>query len=276
MKYSIKKLTSFSLGFSFLIMSYTGVMLYFVPKGKVAYWADWHLFGLSKSQYGDVHTTSMLTFLFFGIVHIFYNWKAIISYLKDKNRKISFSRVEFLSALALNILFVVGTLYMIQPFKAYLDVEDSIKDYWAKEYGEPPYGHAEETKLKMFCKRVGIDYTNATTLLNQHKIVYKANDSLLKIAHQNNTSPKSIFEIISKAQKNSTSHVDYSSIPSSLGRRTLEELSSMGKIDLEKTLLLLQAKGIKDISKDDRVKNIADEMEMMPIDLYGIITKKKN
>ncbi len=51
MKFSIKKFTSLSLGFSFLVMSCTGVMLYFVPKGKVAYWSNWHMFGLSKSQY---------------------------------------------------------------------------------------------------------------------------------------------------------------------------------------------------------------------------------
>jgi ATP/maltotriose-dependent transcriptional regulator MalT len=254
-------------------MAYTGIMLYIVPKGKVAYWSDWHLFGLSKTQYGDIHTTSMLTFLFFTLLHIYYNWKLIVSYLKDKTKKVSFTKAEFLTALGLNVLFVLGTLYMIQPFKAYLDLEDNIKGYWAKEYGEPPYGHAEETKLKMFCKKMGIDYTKASELLDKKGITYKANESLLNIAKENNTNPKAIFDIISKAQKSGTNKIDYSSIPSSLGRRTLEELSNMGKINLEKTMNLLHKKGLKDISKEDRVKNIADELGMMPIDLYGIITK---
>lgn len=273
MKFSIKKLTSLSLGFSFLIMSYTGIMLYFVPKGKVAYWSDWHLFGLSKTQYGDIHTTSMLTFLFFGVLHIYYNWKPIVSYIKDKNKKISFSKAEFLFAFGLNIFFVVGTLYTIEPFKAYLDLEDNIKSYWAQEYGEPPYGHAEETKLKTFCKKMGIDYTKASKLLDENSITYKPNESLLDIAKENHTSPKALFEIISKAQKSATQSIDYASIPSSLGRRTLAELSSMGKIDLESTLALLRKKGLKSVTKEDRIKNIADELGVMPIDLYSIITK---
>jgi len=124
----------------------------------------------------------------------------------------------------------------------------------------------------MFCKRMGIDYTKASELLDKKGITYKANESLLNIAKENNTNPKAIFDIISKAQKNAT-RIDYSSIPSSLGRRTLEELASMGKINLEKTINLLHKKGLKDISKEDRVKNVADELGVMPIDLYGIITK---
>ncbi|MCD6433505.1 MAG: DUF4405 domain-containing protein, partial [Sulfurimonas sp.] len=65
-------------------MSYTGIMLFIVPHGRVAYWADWHLFGLSKGQYGELHTTSMVVFLLFASLHIYYNWKPIVSYMKDK------------------------------------------------------------------------------------------------------------------------------------------------------------------------------------------------
>ena len=44
----------------------------------------------------------------------------------------------------------------------------------------------------------------------------------------------------------------------SLGRRILEELASMGKIDLKKTMALLHKKGLKDISKEDRVRSDAN------------------
>lgn len=83
----VKKITSLSLGISFLIMTYTGIMLFLCPHGRVAYWSDWHLFGLNKDQYGELHTTSMIVFVLFGILHIFYNWKPILSYLKDKSKK---------------------------------------------------------------------------------------------------------------------------------------------------------------------------------------------
>ncbi len=192
----MKKITSLSLGFSFIIMSITGVVLYFVPKGKVAYWADWHIFGLSKSQYGDLHTTSMVTFLIFGILHIYYNWKPIVSYLKDKSKKISFTKKEFLIAFGINLVFVVGTLYMVQPFKGFLDMQTAIKNHWTKEYGLPPYGHAEETKLKRFCFKMDIDYEAASIVLKENGIKFKADETLLSIGQNNNISPSAIYELI--------------------------------------------------------------------------------
>ncbi len=35
---------------SFLIMTVTGLVLYFVPHGRVAYWVDWKLLGLTKTD----------------------------------------------------------------------------------------------------------------------------------------------------------------------------------------------------------------------------------
>lgn len=272
----MKKITSLSLGFSFLIMSYTGIMLYFVPKGKVAYWADWHLLGLSKTQYGEIHTTSMVTFLFFAIWHIYYNWKPIVSYLKDKQRKVSFTKKEFLIAFGLNFLFVVGTLYLIQPFKSFLDLQASIKDGWTKEYGEPPYGHAEETKLKVFCRKMGINYDEASKVLTSNNIIFKADESLLVIADNNNISPSGIYKLISKTTPiketiNSPLTKNNVGIPSRLGRKTLQELSDMQKIDLAKAISILQAKGLSDINSNSKIKNIADELNIMPIDVYKLL-----
>jgi len=129
----VKKITSLSLGFSFLIMSYTGVILYIAPHGRVSKWLDWHLFGLDKGQYQELHTTSMVTFLVFGILHIYYNWKSIIWYMKDSSKKISFTKKEFLIALILNIVFVAGTLTSVQPFKGFINMGNTIKDRWGEK-----------------------------------------------------------------------------------------------------------------------------------------------
>ena len=102
----MKKITSLSLGFSFLIMSCTGIILYIAPHGRVSRWLDWHLFGLNKEQYQELHTTCMVSLLFFGILHIYFNWRAILCYLRDSSRKISFRKKEFLIAFILNAFFV--------------------------------------------------------------------------------------------------------------------------------------------------------------------------
>ena len=263
----MKKITSLTLAFSFLIMSYTGVMLFIVPQGKVAYWSDWHLFGLSKSQYGELHTTSMVTFLLFALLHIYYNWKPLMGYIKDKNRKISFTKKEFLIAFLLNIVFIVGTLYLVQPFKAFLDFEDGIKDMWAKKYGEPPYGHAEETKLNVLCKKLNIDLEKAKLILQKNNINFKESEPLKDIAKNNALAPSDIYKLI----RNDDNNTKTEDIPSSLGRRTLKELSEMGKIDLKHAISVLKTKGLTEVPTDNKIKNISDELELMPLDVYNII-----
>lgn len=268
----MKKITSLTLGFSFLIMSITGIMLYIVPQGKIAYWADWHLLGLTKSQYGEIHTTSMVTFLGFGILHIYYNWKPIVSYMKDKSKKVSFTKKEFLIAFGLNLIFVVGTLFMVQPFKAFLDLQGYIKDGWAKEYGEPPYGHAEETKLKVFCKKINIDYEKASEILRAKNIKFTANETLLSISKNNNIPPSELYKLI-KPKSVLSSSEDLSSPPSNLGRKTLQDLSDMKRIDLTKAIKILKSKGLSDVEASSKFKNLADDLEMNPLDLYNLLIK---
>ncbi len=265
----MKKITSLTLGISFLIMTYTGVMLFLAPHGRVAYWSNWKLLGLGKDEYGNLHTTSMIVFVLFGLLHIYYNWKAIVSYLKNKQRELSFTKKEFLIALGINIFFVVGTIYMIQPFKGFLDFEENFKDSWTRTYGEPPYGHAELTKLNIFCKKMNIDFESAKKKLQKNSITFNQNDTLLEISKKNHTTPEKIYNIIK--DKASTKE----NIPSGLGRKTLKQLTDLGFINLEKSLDYLKAKNVSNINKDETMKNIADELEITPLELFEKLKKIK-
>lgn len=266
----MKKITSLSLGFSFLIMSYTGIMLYIVPKGKVAYWSDWHMLGLSKTQYGDLHVTSMFTMLFFAFLHIYNNWKPLLNYMKDTSKKISFTKKEFLIAFGINIFFVLSTLYMIQPVRSILDLEAAIKDYWSKEYGEPPYGHAEESKLSVICRKQGIDFEKAKSNLEAKNLSFQTDDTVLSVARKNSMTPSEVYKIMyPDSEKSHKSE----GIPSNLGRKTLGELNDMGKIDLLKVQKYLTEKGIN-TSKTTRIKQISEQLEITPKELYNTIRKK--
>ncbi len=263
----MKKITSLTLGFSFLIMSYTGIILFIVPHGRVAYWADWHLFGLSKGQYGELHTTSMVSFLVFALLHIYYNWKPIVSYMKDKTKKVSFTKKEFLIALGLNVVFVIGTLMPIQPFKGFIYMGEKIKGSWTKEYGEPPYGHAEETKFNIFCRKLNIDLGEAKQILVLNKIAFKENESLKTIASNNFISPSEIYKMIKIKSKNINTDNDISN----MGRKTLQNLSDMNKIELQNAIKILKTKGILDITPNSKMRHIADELEMTPQETYKLI-----
>lgn len=264
----MKKIVSLTLAFSFLIMSITGIILYITPKGKVAYWSHWKMFGLSKIQWVDIHITSMILFIVIAIWHIYYNWKPLMSYIKNSAKQITLLKKELLIAFFVNVLFVSGALIGVQPFQTVLDINEDIKTYWEDQYGSPPYGHAEESSLSSFTRRIGVDTPKAIVLLKEKGItVTNSSQTLLQIAEQNGISPKVIHEAIKPKGDTRTQNLSNTSDVSYLGRRTLEELATMKKINLEKSLVFLREKGF-DATPQSRMREAANALGTTPYTLY--------
>ena len=53
---------SLVLTFSALVMLVSGLVLYVMPEGRIAYWNDWRLLALDKEQWGAIHTLTSLLF----------------------------------------------------------------------------------------------------------------------------------------------------------------------------------------------------------------------
>ena len=208
-----KKITSLSLGFSFLIMSYTGVVLFIAPHGRIARWLDWHFLGLDKTQYQELHTTSMVTFLLFGILHIYFNWKPIVSYMKDSSRKISFTNKEFLIAFLLNFLFIVGTIILIPPFKSFLDLGENIKSSWGEKTSQtkilnekvitiaikPPPEQLGRKSLQDLADGGYINLEEAIKVLKDKGIDDVDSDSRMRpLAKELNLTPTDIYKLITE------------------------------------------------------------------------------
>jgi len=182
---------------SLVVLAVNSIILYVVPEGRIAYWADWRFLGLTKGDWGAQHTTVGVLFLIAGILHIFYNWKPIVAYMKNKARQIRIFTGSFNVALAVTAIFIVGTYYNIPPMSTILQISESVKDTAATEYGEPPYGHAESSSLKMFAKRENLDLEKSIRLLREAGLVVNgAEDTIKDIAGQNKLSPKAIHEIV--------------------------------------------------------------------------------
>ena len=264
-KFSIRKSVSLTLGLSFAVMTATGLVLYIVPKGKVAYWSDWMLWGLGKEEWAALHITSMALLITAGVWHIYYNWTPLVNYLKDRAKKISLFKAEFLAALALNLFFVAGTLYPVQPMKGILDLNDAIKAYWERSYGTPPFGHAEEATLKSFGNYIGKSAEQAVELLRGHGMKVSGESQTLKeIAQENGVSPQKLYTLLKGGGAvggGSGGGIAY------LGRRSLQELSEMQKIDLERSLAYLKQQGV-DATPETRMREAADALGTTPYEMY--------
>lgn len=195
---SLKKITSLTMLLVMIIMSFSGIMLFIAPPGRVANWANWEIFGLTKELYGNIHSTFMVLFIFATLLHIFYNWKPLTNYLKNSAKEMIFFTKDMIVASLITLFFLIGTIYTISPFSNFLDFGDGIKASWEKEYGTAPYSHAELSSFKSFSNKMGYNLEESKKILISNNISFNEDKSLSQIAKENKVSPQFIYNILRK------------------------------------------------------------------------------
>jgi hypothetical protein len=269
----IRKTTSLTLILSFALLVLTSLVLYVVPEGRVAYWSDWRWLGLSKTQWGDIHTNSGFLFLAAGLIHLWYNWKAIMSYLRNRARQMRIVTPAFIAALLLNLIVLGGTLLHLPPFSSILEFGRSFKEAAAVKYGEPPYGHAERSSLALFAKRTELDLASVKAGLKKAGINFSSDtQTILDIAKANHITPKTVFDAMQMSKANTS--ITTPSLPEQpfpgMGRMTLKEFCIQFGLDQERIISILVAKGIK-AAPEKTFKEIAGEHGTDPHTLFALI-----
>ncbi len=193
----LRRVVSLTLLLSGFLLIVTGAVLYIVPPGRVAYWTDWRLWGFSKTQWGNLHINLGVFLFFASILHVYYNWKPIVSYLKDKVKRIKIFTRAFNYALLISILIIIGTFVEVPPFVWVIEISTAIKDRGIEKYGEPPYGHAELSSIEMFSKKMQLDLGEVVSRLEKASIrINDTKQSLEVIAEINEITPKQIYQAI--------------------------------------------------------------------------------
>lgn len=263
---SLRRFISLSISFSFLIMSYTGIILFLSPKGRVANWTNWELFGLDKTQYTHLHVTFMVLFLLGMFFHIYLNWGSLLNYLKNRAKSFSLFTKEFLFALGLNLLFIVGTLYYWAPFEQFLDFQEEVKASWEAKVDQAPYGHAELSTLEEFSQKTGRNVSVIVSQLNASKLKgVNLTKTIAQIAQENGKSPAQIFDMI-----NAKPQMPTLSEGGGYGKVTLKNASIQHTFALEKALELIREKGFN-ATENSTLKEIADALHVKPIELLELL-----
>ena len=86
-----------------------------------------------------IHINTGILFLITGFLHIYYNWKPILSYLKNQSRQLKIFTKNFNIALFLTLFVALGTYFEIPPGIWLIDAGSAIKDSAAIKYGAPPH-----------------------------------------------------------------------------------------------------------------------------------------
>lgn len=273
-----RSLTSLSVMAGFLIMSLSGVVAFVNPQGRIAYWTDWSLLGLTKEQWGDIHILSSLLFVVAGVIHIYYNWRPLMNYLGQKVASGRKHQREIAITILISLIIVASAVWRMPPLSYLLDLNAYVKELWVvhKDY-EPPFGHAELLSLKVFCQKTNIPLDAAMAALKEQRLAGVEADRLLKdIARANNTSPMAVYRIVKGLEARpqpSTAGVVYTAervesqfAGTGIGNKTLPELATQTGQEASQMQSRLERKGLK-ATDSVALKQLATQNNLQPLEL---------
>lgn len=267
---NMRKITSLTALVSFVLLMLTSIILYIVPAGRVAYWSNWKLWGLSKEEWGAVHINLGFLLLVAILLHIYYNWAPMMSYMKNRARELRVFTPDFTVALLITLVVFWGTLAGIPPMSSIIHLGESISDQANLKYGEPPYGHAELSPLADFADKVKVDLDESLVRLETAGIkVETSAQTMQEISEKNGISPQQVFDII-KPKATSSSKSMPEEAPGGTGNRTVAQLCEMYQLNIGNILDGLKEKGIK-AEANQTMKEIATANSIDPHAVYGVI-----
>ncbi len=273
---NMRKITSLTALVSFVLEMLTSVILYIDPPGRVAYWSDWQLWGLNKTQWGSMHVNLGVLFLIAICLHIYYNWSPIVAYLKNKAAERRIFTGDFSVALVLSLVFILGTYWELPPFSTIIQIGDQIKEAAAKKYGEPPYGHAELSSLATFSKKMELNLDSSLTRLAAAKIrVTDPSQSILDIARTNNLNPKAVYRAMLPPEQPGQVKSLPSNPPGGFGRKQLGDICQEYQLDVKTVILTLADRNIN-ATEAMSIKEIAAANKTSPMDIFEVLRQVAN
>ena len=284
---NMRKITSMTMVWSLIVLVFNSVVLYVVPEGRIANWADWHFWGLDKHDWSAQHTTVGFLFIFAALLHIYYNWKPILSYMKDKARKLKVFTAASSIGLGLTVIFVVGTYLDVPPMSTIVEFSERIKDGAAQKYGDPPYGQAQSSSLKGFTSRMGLDLDRSMDLLREAGIEVTDDKEMVQdIAKRSGNTPQQIYDIIRPAGKRTTEAgaddhgeegADKAMNPpkSGMGKKTITQLCEEIGQDCDMIIAGLIKRGMT-VDPEQKLKDLAAENSTGPMQIYEAMVEIVN
>lgn len=138
-----RNFVSLLLGGCFVILTISGIILFFVPPGRVANWTDWTFFWLTKQEWAALHMILAILFVIASLIHLVLNWRVLTHYIAEKIKHMApqrHLRLEGFFALIILILIVFGTIANVAPFSWVIDTHTELKQSW-----DQPLNHQRGT-----------------------------------------------------------------------------------------------------------------------------------
>jgi hypothetical protein len=118
---------------AFLVLfTISGAALFVAPPGQMANTLSWTLVGLSKGQWETLHIAFGLLWIPLAVMHLIFNRRVLVGYLRDRVRRTFVWRRELVAALVVTAALGVASVLDLPPVAQLMAWEESFADFWAQ------------------------------------------------------------------------------------------------------------------------------------------------
>lgn len=188
---------------TFVLSAVSGVVLFIRPEGSLARWVGWSTLGLDKKQWEAIHIAFVLALIVTSAVHLWYNWKPLVAYLRrrapallDSRRRMLPAR-ELVAALGITALIWVGAVVDWPPLSSVVALRTAMKDGVYLVMAPPPLPEAERLPVSDICRRLAIPEHQALMNAQQRGIVISDTSvTIAVIAAEHRVSPEDVYQAL--------------------------------------------------------------------------------
>ena len=121
----------YGVGFSFLVMLLSGLMLTVAPRGATANAIDWQLLGLTRGGWEAVHLSTALVFSVFALWHIVLHWPVIVNFTFGTSLHPHGHRIEALTVMLIVTALLITAILDLPPSSWLVDLNGYFKrEFW--------------------------------------------------------------------------------------------------------------------------------------------------
>lgn len=266
--FSWRAFTSLLVGLAFVVLAITSLALYVTPPGRVANWSGWTLAGLTKANWQAVHMVFGFLFVAAGALHLFFNWKALLSYLRSRTAAGIPRKRELAWAVGGSVMLVALSIANLPPVSLVSDGREQLANAWTPLGGEPPVPHAELLRVDQVARTAGVPIGDALARLAGAGFTAEPATTLAAVAGTRGVTPSVVYAALTGGARTSAQALPLQG--SGMGQRTVRQLAGELGLSLDVAQARLLAAGVE-AGPDEALRDLAQRSGQHAPDLYAAL-----
>jgi len=193
--FSLRAAVSLSLLAMFLTLALSGAILFLSPRGQVARWSAWQVWGVDREEWTQIHLNSAGLLVALSLLHLVFNWRVLYSYLQRAARWSLAGKAELFVALGLALLCFFGSIRLWPGLQLLPKWRSRLRLQWESRLIAPPVAHLEEWSLGKLAAAAGLDPEELVATAKKLGATEVSDQSTLAdLASQIGQSPREVFD----------------------------------------------------------------------------------